>query len=153
MSIGYWLAIVAVASIVILLLVRGIFLGRKGRVGTVRNVHRESVGFGTPVTAFEIHQADGTIFYVGFEGHEYVNGLFEGAPVRFWPTNDSVMNELIPYRTEHRDGSISVGGYRRRYYKLSKILFLPTDVPLDVVGDSDEQRLDIEKDFPYSATE
>ena len=51
MSTGSWVAVVAVA-IIVTFLVLWIFLGRKGRVGTVRNVHRESVGFGSPVTAF-----------------------------------------------------------------------------------------------------
>ena len=97
----------------------------KGLMGVIRKVEHVTTNASLPVTKFEIHVSKKgkiKIFFAAFHGH--VEGVTNGRGIKFYPSSEFVMTEIIHKQYTDKDGRMSRWTEERKYYNPEWYKFL-----------------------------
>jgi hypothetical protein len=106
-----------------------------GRMGIIKNIrYANKVITKYPVTLFEIHEKDGTIFLAGVDGENFE--LFNESTIEFWPSSEIIGTLDIPEYNKNTDGTKSARLKELKFYSLEKYrIIFPEEI---IATNSDE---------------
>lgn len=90
-----------------------------GRMGIIKKLcYSNKVMTKYPITIFEIHEKDGTIFLAGVDGENFE--LFNESTIEFWPSSEIAATLDIPTTIRNTDRTKSARLKELKFYSLEK---------------------------------